>query len=54
MSQLAVGVRAQNAVLYDPYTYASSGQVQVISTSRIAFNVLANEAVEIIEGVRTS
>jgi HK97 family phage major capsid protein len=54
MSQVVVGLRAQNAVLYDPYTYASTGQIQVISTSRVAFNVLATEAVEIIEGVRTS
>jgi HK97 family phage major capsid protein len=54
MSQVVVGLRAQNVVLYDPYTYASTGQIQVISTSRVAFNVLATEAVEIIEGGRTS
>jgi hypothetical protein len=44
----------QNTVLYDPFSYASTGQVQVITTSRVAFNVLATEAIEIIEGVRTS
>ena len=54
MSQVVVGVRTQNTVLYDPFTYGSTGQIQVITTSRVAFNVLATEAVEIIEGVRTS
>ena len=39
MSQVVVGVRTQNTVLYDPFTYASNGQIQVISTSRVAFNV---------------
>jgi len=54
MSQVLVGRRTQNTVLYDPFSYASTGQIQVISTSRVVFNVLATEAVEIIEGVRTS
>ena len=54
MSQVVLGVRTQNTVLYDPFTYGSTGQIQVIATSRVAFNVLATEAVEIIEGVRTS
>jgi len=36
------------------FGHASNGQIQVISTSRVAFNVLAPEAVEIIEGVRAS
>jgi HK97 family phage major capsid protein len=54
MSQVVVGVRTQNTVLYDPFSYASTGQIQVITTSRVAFNVLATEAIEIIEGVRTS
>jgi HK97 family phage major capsid protein len=54
MSQVIAGLRTQNTVLYDPFSYASTGQIQVISTSRVAFNVLATEAVEIIEGVRTS
>jgi hypothetical protein len=52
MSQVIVGFRTQTSVLYDPYTYASQGQVQVISTSRVAFNVLAAEGVEIVEGMR--
>ena len=54
MSQVVVGLRTQNTVLYDAYSFASTGQVQVITTSRVAFNVLATEAVQIIEGVRTS
>jgi len=54
MSQVVVGVRTQNTVLYDPFSYASTGQIQVITTSGVVFNVLATEAVEIIEGVRTS
>jgi HK97 family phage major capsid protein len=54
MSQVVVGVRTQNAVLYDPFTYGSTGQIQVITTSRVAFNVLATEGIEIIEGVKTS
>jgi hypothetical protein len=53
MSQVVVGVRTTNTILYDPYSFASTGQIQVIATSRVAFNVLALEAVEIIEGVRT-
>jgi hypothetical protein len=36
------------------FSYASTGQIQVITTSRVAFKVLATDAVEIIEGVRTS
>ena len=52
MSQVVVGVSTQNTVLYDPYSFASTGQIQVITTSRVAFNVLATEAIEIIEGVR--
>jgi HK97 family phage major capsid protein len=54
MSQVVVGVRTQNTVLYDPFSNASTGQIQMITTSRVAFNVLATEAIEIIEGVRTS
>ncbi len=54
MSQVVVGVRTQNAVLYNPFSYASTGQIEVITTSRVAFNVLATEAVEIIEGVRAA
>jgi HK97 family phage major capsid protein len=53
-SQLAVGIRTQNFVIYDPYTYSSTRQVQVVQHSRVAFNVLNVEGVEIIEGVRTS
>jgi HK97 family phage major capsid protein len=54
MSQVCVGVRTQNAVIYNPFSYASAGQIEVITTSRVAFNVLATEAIEIVKGVRTS
>lgn len=53
-TQLAVGLRAQNVVIYDPYSYASSRQVQIIQHSRLAFNVLNVEAVEIVKGVRAA
>jgi HK97 family phage major capsid protein len=53
-SQLAVGLRAENSVIYDPFSYASSRQVQIVLHSRLAFNVLNVEAVEVIKGVRTS
>jgi HK97 family phage major capsid protein len=50
--QLAVGVRTQNQVIYNPFSYASTRQVEVVQFSRLAFNVINTEAVEIIEGVR--
>lgn len=36
MSQVIAGFRTQNAVFYDPFSYASTGQVQVITQSRVA------------------
>lgn len=53
-SQLAVGIRTQNILLYDPYSFASTRQVQIVRHSRFAFNVLNVEAVEIIKGVRAA
>ena len=40
------------AVVYDPFTLSSSGQIQIACHSRWAFNVLATEAVEVIKNIR--
>jgi len=53
-TQIVAGIRTDTAILYDPYSYASSGQVQIVAHSRLALNVLATEGTEVITGVRTS
>ena len=50
--QLAVGLRKENQVIYDPFSYTSTREIEVVMYSRLAFNVLNTQAVEIIEGVR--
>jgi HK97 family phage major capsid protein len=50
--QLAVGIRTENVTIYNPFSYASTRQIEVVSHSRLAFNVLNTEALEIIEGIR--
>lgn len=52
MSQVVVGVRGGVRVLFDEYSYASSRQVQVVMSMRVAFGLINVAGVELLTGVR--
>lgn len=52
MSQVVVGVRGGLRALFDEYSYASSRQVQVVMSMRVAFGLINVAGVEVLTGVR--
>lgn len=52
MSQVVVGMRGGVRVLFDEYSYASSRQVQLVMSMRVAFGLINLAGVEVITGVR--
>ena len=51
--QLVIGRRADVDVLFDPYSYGSTDQVQIITRVRYDFALLQSKAAQVLTGVRT-
>jgi HK97 family phage major capsid protein len=51
--QLIIGRRQDVGVLYDPYSYGSTDQVQIITRVRYDFALLQSKACQVLTGVRT-
>ncbi len=52
MSRVVIGRRSTLSVLFDPFTYANTDQVQIRTLSRWGLALLDEEAVEVVAGCR--
>ena len=50
---MVIGRRADVGVLFDPYSYGSTDQVQIFTRVRYDFALLQSKAAQVLTGVRT-